>query len=218
VSTLVGGLLGDPGGTLRILVILTALTLVPAVLVLTTAFTRIIVVLSFLRSALGTQQVPPNQVMLGLALFLTFFVMHPTLLQVNTAAVQPYLAGQANETEALGKAAAPIQAFMLKQTREKDLALFVDLAQLPAPDTPADVPFWVAVPAFSVSELRTAFEMGFLLYVPFLVIDLVVASTLQAMGMMMFPPTLVSLPFKVLLFVLVDGWQLLVQSLITSFH
>ena len=170
MNTVVEGLLGDPGGTLRLLVVLTALTLVPAVLVLTTAFTRIIVVLSFLRTAVSTQQVPPNQVLLGLALFLTYFVMHPTLEQVNTTAIQPYLAGQATETDALTQAASPLQQFMLKQTREKDLALFVDLARL------------------------------------------------QAMGMMMFPPTMVSLPFKILLFVLVDGWHLVVQSLLASFH
>lgn len=215
----VGALLGsDPASSVRILVTLTLLTLVPALLILTTAFTRIVIVLSFLRSAMGTQQVPPNQVLLGLALFLTFYVMHPTMTQLNQVALQPYLAGEASEQQALDQATVPLRKFMLTQTRNTDVQLFLDMAGEKAPDKPEDTPFWVAVPAFAISELRTAFEMGFLLYVPFLVIDLVVASTLLSMGMMMFPPTLVSLPFKLLLFVLVDGWHLVVQSLVSSFH
>lgn len=216
--SLLGALGGDPGGALRILVLLTFLTLVPALLLLTTAFTRIVVVLSFLRSALGTQQAPPNPVLIGLALFLAFFVMQPTLQKVNTTAIQPYLAGQATEEQAMGAAAAHLDRFMLQQTRQKDLALFISLSHIDPPEKPEDTPFWVIAPAFAISELRTAFEMGFLLYVPFLVIDLVVASTLLSMGMMMFPPSLLSLPFKILLFVLVDGWHLVVQSLIQSFY
>lgn len=209
---------GEVAQSMQILLLLTVLSLAPAILVLMTAFTRIIVVLSFVRSALATQQMPPNQVLIGLALFLTFFVMTPVWQQVNTQAVQPYLAGQITQPVMLDRASAPIKQFMLRQTREKDLALFTNLAQAPAPQSPADLPLQVVVPAFAISELKTAFQIGFLIYIPFIVIDMVVASTLMSMGMMMLPPVMISLPFKILLFVMVDGWHLVIKSLITSFR
>ena len=202
---------------MRLLLVLTVLALAPAVLVMMTSFTRIVVVLAFVRSALATQQTPPNQVLVGLALFLTFFTMYPVWQQIQTQAVQPYLEGSLSQAEALDAAAKPLREFMLRQTREKDLALFVRLAKLPAPPSRENVPLHVLVPAFTISELKTAFQMGFLLYVPFLIIDLVVASTLMSMGMFMVPPIMISLPFKILLFVLVDGWYLVVKSLLESF-
>ncbi|MGB9885496.1 MAG: flagellar type III secretion system pore protein FliP [Moorellales bacterium] len=210
----------EPAGvvnTLRLLLMLTVLALAPAVLVMMTSFTRIVVVLAFVRSALATQQTPPNQVLVGLALFLTFFTMYPVWQQIQTQAVQPYLAGSLSQTEALDAAAKPLREFMLRQTREKDLALFVRMARLSEPPSRENVPLHVLVPAFTISELKTAFQMGFLLYVPFLIIDLVVASTLMSMGMFMVPPIMISLPFKILLFVLVDGWYLVVKSLLESF-
>ncbi len=203
---------------LQILGILTVLALAPAILVMMTSFTRIVVVLSFVRSALALQQTPPNQVLIGLALFLTAFVMAPTWAEISEQALQPYLAGQLDEETALAQAAEPLRAFMLRQTREKDLALFYSLMNLEPPADVSQVPTYVAVPAFAVSELKTAFEIGFLIFVPFLVIDMVVASTLMAMGMLMLPPMMVSLPFKILLFVMVDGWHLVVGSLVRSFH
>jgi flagellar biosynthetic protein FliP len=203
--------------SLQLLFLLTVLSLAPAILILTTAFTRIVVVLSFLRSGLAAQQVPPNQVVIGLALFLTFFVMAPYWQQTNQAALQPYLAGQISAAEALQRGAEPIRAFMFKETREKDLALFVSLAGLARPQGPQDIPTHVLIPAFVISELKTAFEIGFLIYLPFLIIDMVVASTLMSMGMLMLPPVMISLPFKLLLFVLVDGWHLVVQALLQSF-
>lgn len=212
---------GTPGEqvqSLQILLLLTALTLVPAILILMSGFTRIIVVLSFVRSSLGTQNTPPNQVLIGLALFLTAFVMAPTLRQVQKQAIDPYLAGELTQPQAIMAAMGPMKSFMLRQTREKDLALMLELAGEPAPAGPEDLSALVLVPAFAISELKTAFQMGFILFLPFLVIDLVVASGLMSMGMMMVPPALVSLPFKVLIFVLVDGWHLLVQSLATSFR
>ncbi|MCR4419897.1 MAG: flagellar type III secretion system pore protein FliP [Clostridia bacterium] len=210
----------EPAGvvnTLRLLMVLTVLALAPAILVMVTSFTRIVVVLSFLRNALATQQTPPNQVLVGLALFLTFFTMYPVWQEVRTQAVEPYLAGSMDQATAMDAAARPLREFMLRHTREKDLALFVRMAQLPAPPTREDVPLRVLIPAFTISELKTAFQMGFLLYVPFLIIDLVVASTLMSMGMFMVPPIMISLPFKILLFVLVDGWYLVVKSLLESF-
>jgi len=204
--------------SLQVLLTLTVLTLAPSILVLMTSFTRIIVVLSFLRSALGTQQMPPNQVLVGLALFLTFFTMSPYFSQINTEALQPMLAGTMDQETAMTEAIRPMREFMFKQTRENDLALFVNLSASPRPSTPEDVATSVLIPAFVISELKTAFQMGFLLYIPFIVIDMVVASTLMAMGMMMLPPVMISLPFKILLFVLVDGWHLIVRSLVTSFH
>lgn len=201
----------------EILLLLTVLSLAPAILVLMTSFTRIVVVFSFLRHALGTQQMPPNQVLVGLALFLTFFLMTPVWQQVNSQAVQPYLAHEIGQKEAFNKAIEPLRQFMLKQTREKELALFVRTAKLQRPHNPEEVPTLVVLPAFVISELKTAFQIGFLIYIPFLVIDMVVASVLLSMGMMMLPPIMISLPFKLLLFVLVDGWKLLVGSLLESF-
>ena len=208
----------EVSSTLQILLGLTILSLAPSILVLMTSFTRIVIVLSFLRNALGTQQMPPNQVLIGLALFLTFFIMAPVFNQINVDAWQPYQAGQISQSEALRRGTEPLRQFMLKTTREKDLALFVHLSGREEPQGPEDIPTYVLIPAFVISELKTAFQMGFMLYVPFLVIDMVVASTLMSMGMMMLPPMLLSLPFKILLFVLVDGWHLVVQSLITSFR
>ncbi|MGI9951204.1 flagellar type III secretion system pore protein FliP [Moorellaceae bacterium AZ2] len=210
----------DPEGvvdTVRLLVLLTILALVPAILLLMTCFTRIIVVLAFVRSALATQQVPPNQVLIGLALFLTFFIMAPVYNQVKAQALDPYLAGQISQEEALARGSRPLREFMYRQTREKDLALFIRMAGLPEPRTRDDVPLYVLIPAFVISELKTAFQMGFLIYIPFLIIDLVIASILMAMGMFMVPPVMISLPFKLMLFVLVDGWYLVVKSLLESF-
>lgn len=204
--------------TLQIMLLLTVLSIAPALLILTTAFTRIVIVLSFVRNAMGTQQIPPNQVLLGLALFLTFAVMAPTFSEINQAALQPYLRGELGQTEAVEKGSIPLKKFMMKQTREADLALMLEITQSPAPEGPEDVGFFTVVPAFVISELRLAFTMGFLLFLPFVIIDVIAASTMMSMGMMMVPPTLISLPFKILLFVLVDGWHLLVQSLFQSFQ
>lgn len=206
------------GTSLQILLLMTVLSLAPAILMLMTSFTRIIIVLSFVRNALGTQQLPPNQVLVGLALFLSFFVMAPTWNQINTSAVQPYMKNQITQTEALDKAEEPLRIFMFKQTREKDLELFVGLSKMAQPKTYRDVPTYVLIPAFVISELKTAFQMGFAIFIPFIVIDMIVSSTLMSIGMMMLPPMMISLPFKLLLFVLVDGWHLVVQSLVTSFH
>lgn len=205
-------------GILQIVLLLTVLTLAPAALILMTAFTRIVIVLSVARSAIGIPQVPPNQVVIGLALFLTFFVMAPAWSAVNQEAIQPYLDGEIDQAAALERTAAPLRAFMLRQTRDEDLALFVSLAQMEQPRTPEDVPNYVLIPSFVISELRTAFQMAFVIYVPFLVIDMVVSTTMLSMGMLMLPPTLISLPFKLLLFVMVDGWHLLTRSLVLSFQ
>lgn len=203
--------------TMQILLLLTVLSIAPAILVLCTAFTRIAVVLGFLRTAMGTQQLPPNQVLLGLSLFLTVAVMSPTFQTINQVAVQPYVAGTISQTEALERGALPLKEFMLRQTREQDLALMLEISDAPAPEGPEDVGFFTVVPAFAISELRTAFTMGFVIFLPFVIIDFIVASALMSMGMMMVPPVMVSLPFKILLFVLVDGWHLVVQSLFESF-
>lgn len=203
---------------IQILVLVTVLSLAPAILVMVTSFTRIIVVLSLVRNAIGIPQLPPNQVMIGLALFLTAFVMAPAIKQINTEAVQPYLNGQMSQQEAFNKGEAPLRTFMLKQTREQDLGLFLKLSGSEKPATKDDVPTYVLVPAFTISELKTAFQMGFVMFVPFLIIDLVVSSALLSMGMMMLPPVIVSLPFKILLFVLVDGWYLIIGSLVGSFN
>ncbi len=208
----------DVSQSLQILLMLTVLSLAPAILIMMTSFIRIIVVLSFLRSALATQQMPPNQVLVGLALFLTFFIMAPTFQQVNTVAVQPYLQGQVTQAEAFQRGMEPLRSFMFKQTRQEDLALFMSLSNLPKPNSYVDIPTYVVIPAFAISELKTAFEIGFILFVPFLIIDMVVASTLMSMGMMMLPPMMISLPFKLLLFIMVDGWALVVKSLVLSFH
>lgn len=205
-------------GFLQLLLILAVLTLAPAFILLTTSFTRIVIVLSFTRNAMATQQIPPNQVLIGLALFLTFFVMQPTLTVVNETAVQPYIEGEIEQEEAFTLAAQPLRSFMYAHTRERDLSLFVNMAEIEQPETEEDVPLHVLVPAFVISELKTAFQMGFMLYVPFLIIDMVVASTLMSMGMFMLPPVIVSMPFKLLLFILVDGWHLVVRSLLESFN
>lgn len=202
---------------IKILIILTILTLAPAILIMMTAFTRIIIVLSFVRQALGTQQMPPNQLLVGLALFLTMFIMSPFFNKINSDAIQPFLNNQIGQEEAMEKALTPLRAFMFHQTRSTDLELFVKLSKTPAPKTRADVPTAVLIPAFVISELKTAFQIGFIIYLPFLVIDMVAASVLMAMGMMMLPPVVISLPFKIMLFILVDGWTLLVGSLVKSF-
>ena len=208
----------EVAASLQILFLLTVLSLAPALLIMMTSFTRVVVVLSFMRNALGTQQTPPNQVLVGLALFLTFFIMAPTWNQVNSQALQPYLAGQMGQEQAIKKAAEPVRSFMFKQTREKDLALFVNLAKLDRPQNYDDIPTYVLVPAFAISELKTAFQIGFIIFIPFIGIDMVVASSLMSMGMLMLPPMMISLPFKILLFVMVDGWNLLVRSLVSSFQ
>ena len=213
-----------PGGgqtyslSLQTLLLLTGLSFLPAVLLMMTSFTRIIVVLSLLRQALGTQSAPPNQVIIGLALFLTLFVMSPVLDKIYTEAYQPFSENKIQMQEALDKAVVPLKAFMLKQTRESDLALYVKMSNAPAMQGPEDVPLRILVPAFVTSELKTAFQISFAIMIPFLIIDMVVASVLMSMGMMMVSPAIVALPFKLMLFVLVDGWQLLIGSLAQSFY
>ncbi len=204
--------------TLQIMLLLTVLSLAPSILVMMTSFTRIIVILSFLRQAMSLQNMPPNQVVIGIALFLTFFVMAPTWNQVNATALKPYMAGEISSAAAYERGIAPVRQFMLRQTRKKDLALFIHLAKLNKPKSVREVPTYVIIPAFIISELKTAFEIGFMLFIPFMVIDMIVASVLMAMGMMMIPPMIFSLPFKVLLFVLVDGWYLLMRGIVLSFH
>lgn len=202
---------------IKILLGLTVLTLAPAILIMMTSFTRIIIVLSFVRQALGTQNVPPNQLLVGLALFMTLFIMTPFFNQINNDAIQPFLKNSITQDEAIDKGLAPIRTFMFNQTRDADLALFVSMSATEKPNTRADVPTHVLIPAFIISELKTAFQIGFIVYLPFLVIDMVAASVLMAMGMMMLPPVIISLPFKIMLFVLVDGWSLIVGSLVKSF-
>jgi len=202
----------------EIFLLLTLMTLLPGALLMLTGFTRILIVLGFLRNAMGTPTTPPNQVLLGLSLFLSLFVMMPTLKATNEVAVQPYSHGKITLQQAIERGQEPFRVFMFKQTRDSDLALFVKMADLPRPNTRADIPTYVLVPAFLVSELKTAFQIGFLIFLPFLIIDMVVSSTLMSMGMMMLPPILISLPFKILLFVLVDGWDLVIGGLVQSFH
>jgi flagellar biosynthetic protein FliP len=214
--------LGDAGAAgpsvaMQIVLLLTVLSLAPALFVMVTSFTRIVIVLAFLRQALGTQQVPPNQVLVGLAMFLTFFIMSPVWDKLNADALQPYFDQKISQEEALTRAAKPLRQFMLNQTREKDLALFVRIAKLAAPKTPDDIPIHIVIPAFIVGELRTAFQIGFVIAIPFMIVDMVVASVLMSMGMMLLPPVLVSIPFKLVLFVLADGWLLVVGSLVGSF-
>ena len=201
-----------------LVLLLGSLSLLPGLLIMITAFTRVVIVLGFTRSALGTQAVPPNQVIIGLSLFLTLFIMGPQLSQANHDAVQPFLKGKISQSQAFDKGIEPFRGFMLKQVREKDLSLFVELSGKKAPATPKDVPTTTLVPAFVISELRAAFLIGFIIFIPFIVIDLVVSAALSAMGMAMLPPSLISLPFKLLLFVAVDGWYLVVSSLVRSFH
>lgn len=203
--------------SLQLLLLLTVLSLVPAFLVLMTSFTRIVIVLGFVRNALATQNTPPNQIIVGLALFLTVFLMSPILAQINEEAVQPLLEESISQEEAMDIASEPLKEFMFAQTREKDLALFVNIAGMEQPGSRQEIPLTVLVPAFVISELKTAFQMGFMLFLPFLIIDMVVASTLMSMGMFMLPPVMISLPFKILLFIMVDGWHLVVKSLIESF-
>jgi flagellar biosynthetic protein FliP len=204
--------------TLEIIFLITILSLAPTLLVMLTSFTRMTIVLSFLRRAIGTNQAPSNQLVVGLSLFLTAFLMMPVWTRINENALQPYLAESIDHKEALTQAQEPLREFMLKQTREKDLALFLRLAKKPNPAVPTEVGNVVLIPAFITSELKTAFQIGFVLFLPFLVIDMVLASVLMSMGMLMLPPVMVSFPFKILLFVLVDGWYLVVESLISSFH
>ena len=203
---------------LKIVLLMTVLSLAPAILVLLTSFTRIVIVLGFLRQAIGANQAPNNQIIIGLALFLTLVVMSPVLNQMNVDAVQPFMNEQMSQGEAFAKIQVPLKEFMLSQVREKDVALFLDLTEAEVPDSPADLPMLVVIPSFVLSELKTAFQMGFVLFIPFLIIDMVVASVLMSMGMMMLPPVLISLPFKILLFVLVDGWFLVVKSLVQAFQ
>jgi flagellar biosynthetic protein FliP len=207
--------LTDPA--IQVFLIISFLSFLPAMLVMFTSFTRIVVVLSFLRQAIGGQQIPPNPVIIGLSIFLTFFVMSPTIDVITKDAIGPYMDKKITIQQALTVATPPLRTFMLKQTRQKDIALFLNIAKTPVPATPADLPMRIVVPAFAISELKTAFEIGFLLFLPFLIIDVVVSSVLLSMGMMMLPPVLVSLPFKLLLFVLVDGWNLVVGSIVRSF-
>jgi flagellar biosynthetic protein FliP len=202
---------------LQILVLLTILTLAPAILIMTTSFARIIIVLSFLRQAMGTQQTPPTQILIGLALFLTMFIMGPVWSEINEGALKPYMEEELGQFEALKLAEIPIKRFMLNHTREKDLSLFINLSEDKSPESKEDVSIQTIVPAFIISELKTAFQIGFLIYIPFLILDMVVASILLSMGMMMLPPVLISLPFKLMLFVMVDGWYLTVGSLMKSF-
>lgn len=202
---------------LQVLIVLTILSVAPAILLMTTGFTRIVIVLSFMRQAIGTQSAPSNQIVIGLSLFLTFFVMAPVFNQINEQALQPYLEKKINQQKALDLAVQPMRKFMFSQVGEKDLQLLVDISKSPQPENQADISMMTLIPAFMLSELKRAFQMGFLLFVPFLVVDMIVASILMSMGMMMLPPIIVSLPFKILLFVLVDGWSLLIGSLVQSF-
>lgn len=204
--------------SLQIILLLTVLTLAPAALIMMTAFTRIIIVLAMIRNALSIQRMPPNQVLIGLALFLTIFLMLPTFEKVNDQAIQPYLAGKINQEAAFENALGPMREFMFKQTREKDLALFVDASKSPRPKSKDDISTWVLIPAFVISELKTAFEISFMIFLPFIIIDMIVASVLMSLGMMMLPPMMISLPFKLLLFVLVDGWYITIKSLLLTFN
>ncbi len=208
---------GDMAVSLQILLLLTILTLAPAILILMTSFTRIIVTLSFIRNALATNQMPPNQVLIGLALFLTFFVMAPVLSTTYEDGIQPYLAGETEWETALERTIEPLREFMFTHTREKDLEMFIEIRGEDRPETKDDVNTLTLIPAFVISELKSAFQLGFVIFIPFLVIDMIVASTLMAMGMMMLPPVMISLPFKILLFVLVDGWHLVVRSVLLSY-
>jgi len=208
---------GDVSVAIQLVVVMTLLTLAPSLVILMTSFTRIVIVLGFVRTAIGVPSAPSNQIVVGLSLFLTFFLMGPVFDRINVEAVQPYMAGQATSAQALERAAVPMREFMLKQTRTRDLEFFLQLGRFP-PTRVDQLPMRVVIPAFVISELQTAFQMGFMLFLPFLVVDFLVSSVLMALGMMMMPPAIVSLPFKLLLFVLVDGWHLVVKSLIDSFH
>ena len=208
----------DVALSLEILFLLTVLTLAPAIIISVTSFTRIAIVFSFIRRALSTQQEPPNQVMMGLAIFLTIFIMAPTIIEVNNVAVKPYFAEEINTVEMYQRGIVPVRDFMFRQTREKDIALFLNLGNIERPRNQSEVPTYVLIPAFIISELTTAFKIGILLFIPFMVIDLVVASTLMSMGIIFLPPVMISLPFKIILFILVDGWHLLTYQIVNSFH
>lgn len=208
----------EVASSIEILFLLTILALAPSILMMMTCFTRIIIVLSFIRKAISTQTTPPNQVLIGLALFLTFFIMAPVGTEINNTAIQPYLAEEISQEVALENAMLPVRSFMFKQTREKDLALFIDISGGERPKQLEDIPSNALIPAFIISEMKTAFQIGFVLFIPFIVIDMVVASTLMSMGMMMLPPVMISLPFKILLFIMVDGWNLIIKSLIEGFR
>ncbi|MFZ2463314.1 MAG: flagellar type III secretion system pore protein FliP [Caldibacillus thermoamylovorans] len=203
--------------SVKLLLLLTVLTIAPSILIMLTSFTRIVIVLSFVRTGLGTQQTPPNQVIIGLSLFMTFFIMAPTFSQVNDEALKPLFNNEINLEQAYSKAVVPFKEFMSKYTRQEDLALFLEYTGAEPPESVEDIPLSALVPAFTISELKTAFQIGFMIFIPFLVIDMVVASVLMSMGMMMLPPVMISLPFKILLFVLVDGWHLVVKSLLQTF-
>jgi flagellar biosynthesis protein FliP len=203
---------------IQIMLLLTLLSVIPAILVSVTSFTRLIIVSHFLRQALGTQTMPPNQVLIGLALFLTYFIMQPVGDQINQQAIQPMLSGKITEMQALDQASVPLRQFMLRYTREKDLALFLNIAKEPRPSNLQDLSMRIVIPSFMISELKTAFQIGFVLYVPFMVVDMVVASILLSLGMMQLPPVMISTPFKILLFVMVDGWNLVIGSLVKSFY
>lgn len=203
--------------SVKLILLLTVLSLAPSILILMTCFTRIVVVLSFVRTALATQQMPPNQVLIGLALFMTFFIMGPTFQEINNEALIPLFNNEINLEQAYDEAVIPFKEFMSANTRQKDLALFLEYGKFAPPETVQDIPLTALVPAFAISELKTAFQIGFMIFIPFLVIDMVVASVLMSMGMMMLPPVMISLPFKILLFVLVDGWYLVIKSLLQSF-
>jgi flagellar biosynthesis protein FliP len=208
----------DGSNALQILLLMGGISILPAILFTVTGFTRILIVLSFVRSALGTQNTPPNQALIGIALFLTLFVMAPTISAIKKDAWDPYSQHAISTTQAISRAEEPLRQFMFAQTRSQDLSLFVNLAKIKTPQTRAQIPTYVLIPAFIMSELKTAFEIGFLIFLPFLLIDLIVSSTLMSMGMIMLPPSFISLPFKILLFVLVDGWDLITNSLVKSFH
>lgn len=208
---------GDRSTTVNIMILLTILSLAPSILIMMTGFTRIIIVLSFVRNALGLQQTPPTQVLIGLALFLTFLFMTPVFGEMNEKAYQPYISGEIGQQEAIDNAIVPLRKFMLKQTFKKDMDLFLEMSGRQGPTEVDDIPMSTVIPAFIISELKRAFQIGFFIFIPFLVIDMIVASTLMSMGMMMLPPTVISLPFKVLLFVLVDGWGLTIKTLFESF-
>lgn len=220
LSMTLGGGQSEPESVtvaLEILFLLTILSIAPAIMLMATCFTRIVIVFSFTRQAMGTQQMPPNQVLASLAIFLTFVIMMPVGKEINANALQPYLAEEIGYKEALSEAEKPMRAFLFKHTREKDLSLFFSITRMEQPNTKDDVPTIILIPAFMISELKTAFQMGFLIYIPFLILDMVVASILLSMGMMMLPPVMISLPFKLLLFVMVDGWNLLIFSLVNGF-
>lgn len=202
----------------QLLLLMALLSVLPGLLLVATGFTRILIVLGFVRNALGTQSMPPNQILVGIALFLSLFVMTPTIRAVDKVAIEPYRAHQITQHQAIVRGLEPLRTFMFKQTRDADLALFLKLAHAKRPQTRADVPTHILIPAFVISELKTAFQIGFLIYLPFLIIDMIVSATLMSMGMMMLPPVMISLPFKILLFVLVDGWHLVAESLVGSFH